>query len=118
MSLLGTVQRALPLMNPEQRAEAEQILAELGSTANDGSNPTLDDAKRMAAAAFERDMQPVTGAIVEALNAGDLHALQGLRALLPKLLEEVNAQPALADLLTYQLGRAVLRAMGKPEGGQ
>lgn len=64
-----------------------------------------------AAAAFESDMQPVCNAIVSALEAGDLEALQGLHAILPHLLAEVNASPALADALAHQLGRALVSGL-------
>jgi phage gp29-like protein len=73
-----------------------------------------------AAAAFERDMQPVCKAVVAALQAGDAHALKGLQALLPHLLEEVNASPDLADVLAHQMGKALLHGFtgGKPEESQ
>lgn len=64
-----------------------------------------------ASAAFEKDMRPVCAAIVGALQAGDLDALHGLRALLPHLLAEVNAEPALADALARQLGGALLAGL-------
>jgi len=63
---------------------------------------------REAAAAFERDMQPVCTAIVSALQSGDVEALRGLRALLPHLLAEVNESPELADVLAFHLGKSVL----------
>ena len=65
-----------------------------------------------ARAAFEKDMQPVCAAIVGALQAGDLDALHGLRALLPHLLAEVNESPALADVLAQQLGESLLTGLG------
>ncbi len=69
-----------------------------------------------AVAAFQRDMRPVCGAIVSALEAGDVEALKGLRALLPHLLAEVNKAPALADLLAHQLGKSLLEGLNaKPE---
>ena len=91
-------------------SRARQMIAALVA----GSAET--DFKKQAADAFESDMQPVCKAIVSALKADDMHALQGLRALLPHLLEEVNAAPALADLLAHQLGRSLLDGLkSKPE---
>jgi len=100
-------------MNPAVKKErVERILVAL----NSAGPSTLDDFKKQAAAAFEKDMQPVCNAVVAALHAGDLKALQGLRALLPHLLEEVNRAPALADLLAHQLGKALLDGLNaKPE---
>jgi hypothetical protein len=67
-------------------------------------------------AAFERDMRPVAGAVVSALEAGDVEALKGLRAILPHLLKDVNRSPALADLLAHQLGKSFLEGLNaKPE---
>jgi len=61
-------------------------------------------------------MQPVCGAVVSALHAGDIEALQGLRAMLPHYLAEVNREPALADLLAHQLGKSFLEGLNaKPE---
>jgi len=72
-----------------------------------------------AAAAFERDMAPVKGANVGALKAGDMEAMRGLRGLLPHLLADVNARPELAEVLAYQLGRALVEGLlRKPEGEQ
>ena len=72
-----------------------------------------------ARAAFESDMQPMCAAVAGALHSGDLHALRGLRALLPQLLEEVNAAPALADVLAHQMGKALLQGFNaRPEEGQ
>lgn len=109
MSLIATAKRALALMSPEQRAEAEVLLEELSATAN--AAPDIADFKRRAAATWERDMRPVREAIVKALRDGDMAALRGLRALLPTLLHEVNQQPLLADLLAMQLGQDVLAGM-------
>lgn len=75
-----------------------------------------EDPVREAAAAFERDMQPVRKAIVSALQAGDMEALRGLRGLLPHLLADVNASPELADVLAFQLGKSLLQGLtAKPE---
>lgn len=94
--------RALPLMNPAQRAEAEAIIAEMERTANAGASV------QAAVAAFEADMRPVRDAIVSALMAGDIEAMRGLRALLPHLLADVNRQPALADVFAFHLGKSFL----------
>ena len=85
------------------------VAAELnGTKRTDGTNE--------AVAAFESDMQPVCGAVVSALHAGDIEALRGLRALLPHLLADVNREPALADLLAHQLGKSFLTGLNaKPE---
>lgn len=72
----------------------------------------LQDARK----AFESDMQPVVKAIVSALEDGDMEAMKGLRALLPHLLKEVNAAPALAEVLSAQLGRALVQGLtAKPQ---
>ena len=71
-----------------------------------------------AARAFERDMQPVCKAVVEALQAGDKHTLIGLRGMLPHLLEEVNESPELADVLTRQLGRELLAGLNGEEAAE
>lgn len=102
-------ERALPLMNAADRAEAEALLAEL-RTAN-AADETLAEWTRRAAAAFQQDMQPVCEAIAAALHAGDLGALRGLRALLSSMLAPVHAQPALADLLAHQLGQTLIETM-------
>jgi len=72
---------------------------------------SLADFTARAAAAFESDMAPVRNAIVSALKANDLDALKGLRALLPHLLEQVNANPTLSDLLAHQLGKELLTGL-------
>lgn len=64
-----------------------------------------------AAAAFEADLRPVRDALVEALQAGDIAALRGLRAMLPGLLGDVNDQPALADVLAEMVGREVAESL-------
>ena len=101
--------RALPLMTPNARAEAEGLIAGLDGTHG-------KKGKDEAVAAFEKDMRPVREAIVSALEAGDMEAMKGLRALLPHLLADVNSQPALADLLAHQLGKSFLAGLNsKPE---
>lgn len=102
--------RALPLMDPAARAEAEGLIAEL--TANSEDETEIQKATE----AFHDDMRPVREAIVSALEAGDMEALRGLRALLPHLLAEVNRSPALADLLAHELGKSLLAGLNaKPE---
>lgn len=104
--LVEVARRALPLMTANARAEAEAILAEM-----DGKTPL-----EAAAAAFERDMQPVRKAIVSALQSGDVEALRGLRGLLPHLLAEVNESPELADVMAFHLGKSLLDGIqAKPE---
>ncbi len=91
-------------------ARARAVLAAIaGKEERETISPALAD----AAAAFERDMQPVRDAIAGALQAGDLDALRGLRAMLPTLLADVNASPELADVLAFHLGKAVLEAMAE-----
>lgn len=67
--------------------------------------------KPVLLSAFESDMQPVCKAIVSALKSGDMEAMRGLRAMLPHLLAEVNAEPALAEALSNQLGRALVAGL-------
>ncbi len=112
--LAETARLALPLMDARSRTEAERLIAEL--TANASEPETLEAFTRRAGAAFEEAMQPVRTAIVSALHEGDVAALKGFRALLPALLAEVNADPTLEDLLAYQLGAEVLKAMMNDEG--
>lgn len=73
-----------------------------------------------AVAAFVQDMQPVVKAVAAALHAGDRAALEGLRGMLPHLLADINAHPALADVLAREVGRSVLEGMRAhpAEGGQ
>ena len=108
--ILALARRALPLMSAEARAEVGTIVAELERTAN-AAPGTLAEFSARAAAAFESDMKPVVTALASALHANDLGALKGLQALLPGLLREVNAAPALADLLALQLGTAFLAGL-------
>jgi len=108
LNFLDIARMATPLMSEADRAEAEAILGSL-TTAN--SLEALPD----AAAAFRGDMQPIVTAIAAALQHGDLAAFKGLRTLLPHLLAEVNAQPALADLLAHEVGAAVLAGMKEDE---
>lgn len=82
------------------------------------AGPPLETLIAEVTKAFERDMQPVCKAVVEALQAGDKHALEGLRAMLPHLLAEVNASPALADVLTRQLGRELLAGLNGEEADE
>lgn len=105
MSSMRTLaRRALPLMSQAARAEAETLLAGLDRTANAAD-------LRAAEAAFERDMRPVREAIISALEAGDMEAMKGLRALLPHLLAEVNRSPELADVLAFQIGKAFVAGL-------
>jgi hypothetical protein len=92
--------------------EAQQGIRLVCSHADLPAAPeSLADFTKRAAAAFESDMAPVRGAIVAALQAGDLAALKGLRALLPHLLEQVNSDSTLADLLAHQLGKELLTGL-------
>ncbi len=101
--------QALPLMTPEQRAETLRLIDEIGRTENAAATAA-------AAKAFQRDMRPVTDALVSALKAGDVAALQGFRALLPHLLAEVNASPELADVAALTMGKALMQGLtAKPE---
>lgn len=85
------------------RIVIEEILA--AEAARSGS----EDAQ--AAVAWERDMAPVAKALVEALEANDLAALQGLRGLLPALLSRINAHPELATQMAVMMGRALIQGM-------
>lgn len=98
--LCRLARKAMPLMTANARAEAEELIAVL-----EGSP------RAAAAAAFEADMVPVRDAIAEALEGGDMDSLRGLRAMLPHLLAEVNAEPALAEELTAMIGREVVLGM-------
>jgi hypothetical protein len=103
--LVRLAKSALPLMTANARAEAEALIADLEPSA-----------LSQAAAAFERDMRPTCTAIVSALQAGDMEALRGLRAMLPHLLADVNQDPTLADVLAFQLGKSFLAGLAaKPE---
>jgi hypothetical protein len=112
--MLGTVKQlrelalgALQVATPADSYEIRNALAELeATTAN--SAPETEEWKRAAAAAFEHDMMPVRNAILSALRDGDVKAWEGLKAILPHLLDEVNQSPVLGDLLAHQLGKALL----------
>jgi len=99
-------------------AHARRVLGAILAHDAAPSPTSLEDFKAQAAAAFESDMQPVCNALSAALQAGDLEALRGLRALLPHLLNQVNQQPALGDLLAHQLGKQILEGMRTTEGGE
>ncbi len=107
--------KALPLMSPADRAEAEQLLTEIEAAPQNPGSPQLPhnlaDFKKRAQTAFAKDMQPVCIAIAEALQSGDLTALQGLRVMLPALLADVNRKPVLFDLLAMQLGETFLHGL-------
>jgi phage gp29-like protein len=108
------VLRVVGMMPP---ARARAVLgAILSKDRTERTDRTDAEGLQEARRAFERDMQPIVSAVVEALKDGDNHALKGLKALLPELLREVNEEPELADLLTQQLGMAMMRGiMSKPE---
>ena len=92
----------------------EQIRNSTSSSSLPNSDFSVPTSK--AVSAFQKDMRPVCGAVVSALEAGDMEALRGLRALLPHLLAEVNRSPALADLLAHQLGKSLLAGLNaEPE---
>ncbi|GEM_PF-4940360 len=107
-ALTTAATKSLPLMTGPKREEAQRLIAEL-QLANVSFQP--EAGKTAAASAFESDMQPLCKAVAAALHAGDLEALRGLRALLPHLLEEINRDPALANELASQMGRAVLTGL-------
>jgi hypothetical protein len=106
-----TARRALPLMTPEQRAEAVQLLAGCHATAN------AKDADAACADAWEDDMQGVRSAIAAALHAGGsdaglaLEALAHLRKMLPFLMREANRAP----LLGAALARAMAAGIADPD---
>jgi hypothetical protein len=103
-AIILLARRALPLMNPTHRAEAVLLLNSFERTANAGTDE-LQEFYTRSAAAWEADMRPLTNALVAALHMGDLDAFAGFRKDLPKLLDQVNADPALASVLTRQLFR-------------
>jgi phage gp29-like protein len=86
-------------------AEARAILS--------GNAETLkaENSATAVAAAFEEDMRPVVGAVVSALEAGDVEAFRGLRAMLPHLLAEVNESAGLQEALGRVLGEALVRGL-------
>ena len=116
-ALRGLALKALQHATPAGSYEIRQALAELESTANAadqleaGHNDADASALHAAGRAFEKGTQPVCTAIVSALQAGDMEALKGLRALLPHLLEDVNAEPVLGDVLAHQVGKAVMEGL-------
>jgi hypothetical protein len=75
-----------------------------------------ENSTKAAAAAFEEDMRPVVGAIVSALEAGDVDAFRGLRAMLPHLLSEVNESAGLQEVLGRMLGEAIVQGLFPEEG--
>lgn len=101
-------------MNPQAQAEAEQLIAQL-SNADATETETLAEFTSRATAAFEASMQPVAKALAAALHNDDPATWQGLRALLPGLLREVNQDRTLEDLFAYQLGRTIVDELkGEP----
>jgi hypothetical protein len=99
-------------------ARARMVLAAIAagsstllSASRDGGDAASAEALQEARRAFEKDVRPVVTAVVDALMAGDTHALEGLRAMLPGLLDAVNDEPELAEILTGQIGTEVLRGM-------
>jgi hypothetical protein len=70
-----------------------------------------ENSTKAVAAAFEADMRPVVGAVVSALEAGDVEAFRGLRAMLPHLLAEVNESAGLQEALGRVLGEALVRGL-------
>lgn len=101
----GSLLRVAASLPPHRARMVVQALAAKSSPSAPGPQST---ALSEAAAAFESDMRPVVMAIVSALEAGDMEALKGLRAVLPHLLAEVNADPALADVMAFQLGKSLV----------
>lgn len=96
-AVIELARRALPLMRPERRHEAEQLIARFEHTANaQGDTDPRAEYLPQAARAFAADLQPVRTAIIAALHAD---AWEGLKALLPGLLHQVNEQPTLATVL-------------------
>ena len=123
-AVIQLARRALPLMCATHRHEAERIIArfEQENVQRSTSNaqrpaPEFDALRDRAAAAWEKDLQPVGSAIAAALHGGDLAALSGLRALLPGLLRETARATALAGVLTEALALAFYTALhaGEPE---
>lgn len=110
LNFLDIARMAMPLMEPEARAEAERLLGEIARTANGRPGHdqpfTLDQCMAAAAAAFEGDMLPVRGAIVAALHAGTEEALRGLRHLAPGLLRQINEAPSMAEVLEEGIAQA------------
>ncbi|EDY16689.1 hypothetical protein CfE428DRAFT_5802 [Chthoniobacter flavus Ellin428] len=102
---LTTARRSIALICATGDAPISDLPSPISET------ESLADFSRRAAAAFESDLAPVRQAIVAALLAGDVAALKGLRALLPHLLQQVNADPTLADLLAHQLGKEVMAGL-------
>ena len=82
----------------------------------EGTRGVEESAVKEASEAFERGLLPVREAIVEALQFGGIEAMRGLRAMLPGLLGEVNAEPALAEVLALHVGRAVIEGRVKDDG--
>ena len=100
--------RALPLMNPAQRAEARTLLGELAPqlrTAN--SDDDTDAWRQTCASAWEDDMQGVRTAIAAALHDGGIEALGHLRKMLPFFLREANRAPAFAAALARAMAAAI-----------
>ncbi len=130
LELCRLARKAMPLMTPEARAEAETLIAWITENAGESEQFSVFSEGRAAgserlnteslntehsskaAAAFEADMQPVREAIVDALEAGDVASLRELRAALPDLLAEVNDSPTLADVMAYRMGAEFLRGIG------
>ena len=96
--------RALPLMNPAQRAEAVRLIDELAPAWTSNS---ANDALATCASAWEDDLQGVRAAIAAALHDGGNEALAHLRKMLPFFLREANRAPALGAALARAMAAAI-----------
>jgi hypothetical protein len=104
--------RLIKALQAMPQAHARAIMASMPDLESTPSVKSVSD----LSAAFATDMQPVCDAVTQALQAGDVAALRGLKAFLPHLLAEINAEPVLADLLAHQMGKAMLDGLNtKPE---
>jgi hypothetical protein len=68
-------------------------------------------AEQEAAKAFTDGIRPVCDAVMAAIEAGDLAAFKGLRAMFAPMLVEINQEPELADILQREMGAALVEGI-------
>lgn len=117
LAILKAAQAATPTLAREvlRRSVQSAVFSKGSATDPSADGLNTENSAAEAAAAFEGDMRPVVGAIVSAIEAGDLEAFRGLRAMLPHLLAEVNESAGLQEALGRVLGEALVEGLFNQE---
>lgn len=108
-NFMDVARMAMPLMDADQRAEAEQLVAAIERTGNAAG--WFARVRHEAAKAFETDMIPARAVIIAALHDGGIDALRSLRGFLPGLLHTINDG---TSELAVTLARAMAAAIDSP----